>query len=80
MLATKHGASVLEWMEIDLRTFGALVRRAAAPELFSGPMPTTSEFIGRQRLVSNRVLLELVHRACDDREREAAVNDGRTPG
>jgi hypothetical protein len=78
MLATKHGTSVLEWMEIDLRTFGALLRRAEAPELFNGPMPTISEFMGRQRLVSNHVLLELVQRPCSDREREAAVNDRRT--
>jgi hypothetical protein len=80
MLATTHGTSVLEWMEIDLRTFGALLRRADALELFNGPMPTTLEFIGRQRLVSNHLLLESLQRACSERERGAAGNDGRTLG
>ena len=78
VLARRHSTSLLEWMEIDPRTFGALLRRAEVPELLNGPMPTPWDFIGRQRLVCNPVLRELVHRACPDREPEGAVNDRRT--
>jgi hypothetical protein len=80
MLAREHGTSLIEWMEIDPRTFEALLRRAEVPELSSGLMPTTWEFIRRQRLVWNPVLLKLIQRSCADREPDAAVIDGRTPG
>ncbi len=62
ILAREHGTPLLEWMEIDPRTFAVLLQRAAVRELFDGRLPTAEEFIDNQQLVSNGVLLKAVQR------------------
>ncbi len=63
-LAREHGTSLLEWMEMDPRTFTGLLRRAEVRELSNGRLPTPQEFTENQRLVSNPVLLKAVQYLC----------------
>ena len=71
-LAQKDGTSPSEWMEIDPRTFRSLLKRGGVSELFQEGIPTTSEFIGRQRFVRNLLVLRWVQRGCVGRDHHPA--------
>lgn len=59
-LARTQKTSVLEWLDIDPRTFQSLVQRAQVPELLDNMLPTNRDFLTRQRLVCNPTILRLL--------------------
>ena len=63
VLAERHGAEVSEWLDVDPRTFCALLNRGGVTELFDRAVPGRWEFMNRQRFVRNPHVLNLVRRA-----------------
>jgi hypothetical protein len=51
-------------MDVDQRTFRNLLQRGELVDLFNGKLPTASEFIARQALVQNPLVLRLVAQDC----------------
>jgi hypothetical protein len=68
----------IEWLEVDPRTFNALLEKGRVTALFTDRIPHFSEFIVQQRFVFNPVVLKLVHQACVDRDRKRSPLEGRS--
>jgi hypothetical protein len=51
-----------EWIDVDPRTLRRLLKRAGIAAMLASGIPELPEFIERQRLVRNPLVLKLVQR------------------
>lgn len=61
-LARQHGTAVIEWMDIDPRTYEGLVSQAGLGALLETGCPSPKAFIDQQSLVSNPSFLSCLQR------------------
>jgi hypothetical protein len=81
ILATKRGAVPIEWLDLDPRTYCAMLARTGVADLLvATELPTPAEFVRLQRLVCNPVFLDALASALARPERKGtAVASAESP-